>query len=127
MRLSCRKPSCATTKGAWAATWSGSCHAPGTPLASLSLCEQRPYLPTPEARELRTSADGRTRCILDQVAVAAQDGGAAPEPDASGWYYDDFSSPAVGQCGEASEQRVVFTEDVVTPGDVRVYVDCAAP
>ena len=77
--------------------------------------------------EVVDALTGRTRCILNQVPVAEGDGGLQPEPDGSGWYYDDFSSQAVDQCGNASDQRVVFTDDVLTPADVRVYVDCAAP
>jgi hypothetical protein len=101
--------------------------APGTPGASLGLCEERSYLAVPEARELRTSVDGRTRCILNQLAVSEGDGGLVPEADGSGWYYDDFTSEATERCGGGSDQRVVFTDDVLTPADVRVYVDCAAP
>jgi hypothetical protein len=97
--------------------------APGTPLASLSLCEQRPYLSSPEAREQRTSIDGRPRCLLHQVPVSTT-GETSPDPAQSGWYYDDFSSAALEQC-RGGDQRVVFTDDVATPSDVRVYVDCA--
>jgi hypothetical protein len=98
--------------------------APGTPGASLQLCEERPYLVAPEDRDMRAAADGRTRCIMHQVSVTQAAGGAAPEPMDSGWYYDDFSSVATDQCGGASHQRVVFTDDVSAPADVRVFVDC---
>lgn len=100
---------------------------PGTPGASLQLCEERDYLTTPEDRDQRTAPDGRTRCLVNQVAVRAGDGGALLDPDGQGFYYDDFSSEAREQCGGASEQRVVFTDDVSPPADVRVFVDCEAP
>jgi hypothetical protein len=98
--------------------------APGTPNASLQLCEERSFLSTPDNRDLRTAADGRTRCIVSQVPTPSGDAGADAAVASSGWYYDDVSSEATEKCGGASHQRVVFTADVVTPADVRVYVDC---
>lgn len=88
--------------------------------ASLLLCDERSFLRAPDNRDERVSADGRIRCLMNQVPVMA---GAAVTGE-SGFYYDDFSSAAVDQCGGASDQRIVFTDDIETPSDVRVYVDC---
>jgi hypothetical protein len=90
----------------------------------LQLCEERPFLSTPDDRDKRTAPDGRTRCLLKQLPVSKGDAGQPAPADGSGWYYDDFSSEATDKCGGASHQRVIFTHDVATPADVRVYVDC---
>jgi hypothetical protein len=97
----------------------------GTPNASIQQCEERPYLSTPKDRDLRTTADGRARCLMNQVPVVVSSGSSKPKSGVEGFYYDDFSSQAVDQCGTKSDQRIVFTSTVKAPVDVRVYVDCA--
>jgi hypothetical protein len=94
---------------------------------SIELCSDRSFLKTPVDPAQRVTADGRKRCIVNQVPVDT--GAAKPTPQAgeSGFYYDDFSNQAIDQCGVASDQRVVFTSDAVAPSTVRVYVDCDAP
>lgn len=91
--------------------------------ASLVLCDERSFLRVPDNRDERVSADGRVRCLLNQVPVTS---GTTPDSGEEGFYYDDFSNAAIDQCGANSDQRIVFTQGVEIPADVRVYVDCEA-
>jgi hypothetical protein len=45
-------------------------------------------------------------------------------PDSSGWYYDDFMSSRLDECGSDRPQRLAFTQNAQPPNGVKVKLEC---
>ena len=87
----------------------------GTP----TRCRDRPYL-RPAPGEPRVP--GGQRCQAQQLAIANQAELAALDPQAGGWFYDDFSKDVMTDC--LGPQRVSYTEFAAPQAGIVVTVDC---
>jgi hypothetical protein len=91
----------------------------GTP----TRCSDRPYLSDAAGMPVEP---GRRHCEMQQLAIADEATLAAADPNAGGWYYDDFSEATRARCVGESHAYVSFTENVGTPAGVVVTLECFA-
>jgi hypothetical protein len=79
----------------------------------------------PDTGELRTGPDGGAVCEVRQLVAPKRNGTRrAPQNDAAGWYYDDFSQRAQ-ECGEG--QQIAFTSGAEPPDGAQFRLECLQP
>ncbi len=85
---------------------------------------ERGHVGTPVTRNLDDNGKTETRlaCRMNQVAV---NNGAA-DPNATGWYYDDFSDNLKDDCNPGEQQRIAFSFGDL-PSGAGAVIDCLQP
>jgi len=91
----------------------------GTP----TRCDDKPFLEQVDQGRTTTNAAGGQNCKVKQIPIDPENT-QVPAGDASGWYYDDFSTDMKETCTSNQLQRVAFTDNATPPTGVTVKLEC---